>query len=178
MQRPEDEGLTVHHSRTVIDAHAHREQAAGTVLKTEPAAGTDVRDDTDVEAELDPDPLPDPADLSSDPECEPSSPSYAGRVQETASDVFDALSDDARVQSATFASTRGPTVLREKWAPTNVFDSDLNRYRYHGFGYRHIRAGHGWSVSSDDPDTRDALIDGLVFPNHFAVVRLACLMRL
>jgi hypothetical protein len=165
-QRLDDAGLTTHHARTVIDPHAHLEQGPGTVLKTEPAAGSDVRNDTDVEVARNPDPLPSPADLASDPDCELSTPDYTGPVPASAGDAFDVVADPTRVQSQTFASSRGPTVLREGWVTTNFFDPDLNRYRYRGFGYRHIRAGHGWSVGGDDPATREALIYGLRSPNN------------
>ena len=153
VQRLNDEGLTVHHSRTVIDAHAHLEQAPGTVLKTEPAAGTDVRDDTDVEVALNPDPLPDPADLSSDEHCEEGSPSYGGPVSANDGHAFDIITPPT-VSSSTFSTQRGDTNLRRG----TVSDPD-SEGGYPGWGLAHIIAGHGWA-SGDDRRTRVAFASG------------------
>jgi hypothetical protein len=57
-----------------------------------------------------------------------------------------------------------PALLGRRVAPLSPRAVDLHLT---GWGYRHIAAGHGWSLD-DDAATREALIDGRVRPSQNA----------
>jgi hypothetical protein len=90
--------------------------------------------------------------------CDRSTPDYVPQSQQDPTG-FTAVSDPELVESSTFTTTRGPTVLNYGYAEARV-DDDLD---FGGWGYWHIRAGHGWSLA-DDADTRIALEDPTPIP--------------
>ena len=69
---------------------------------------------------------------------------------------FDVIDDPSLVERATFLSLRGNTTLR--WGRVTGEEG------FRGWGYRHIKAKHGWG-SVDETATRAALLTS-VFDNR------------
>jgi hypothetical protein len=134
--------------------------AAGRVVYTRPTSGSSVDPGSSVDAYVNPDPMPDPTETGEKDErsCDRSTPDCVPQSQQDPTG-FTAVSDPELVESSTFTTTRGPTVLNYGYAEARV-DDDLD---FGGWGYWHIRAGHGWSLA-DDADTRIALEDPTPIP--------------
>lgn len=152
-------GLRDHVRVTVPAEQAVLAQPASGVVGVEPDEGESIGPETQVAVRANPDPLPDPSELG-DPEgeCEPSSGEYpvAAPPNDPTPEPFDAIDDPSIVERPTFLSLHGNTTLR--WGTVIAEET------FSGWGYRHIKAKHGWG-RVDEAATRAALLSS-VFPNR------------
>jgi hypothetical protein len=140
---------------TLPDDQAVWSDPAGGAEWTDPLPDTRVSAGSTVDVTANPDPMPDPTENGDRdyPDCDLSESNYAQQDDQNP-DGLTQVTDPDIVESPTFDTTKGTTVLNYGWASllgTDPLDFD-------GYGYWHILAGHGWSLA-DDEATRTALED-------------------
>jgi hypothetical protein len=136
----------------------------GGVVYSRPAPGSSVDPGSNVDVSVNPQPMPDPTQTGEkdDSSCDRSTSNYVPQSDQNPSG-FTPVSDPSLVESSTFDTSRGPTVLNYGYAQAIVGDT----LDFGGWGYWHILAGHGWSLA-DDADTRTALEDPTPIPGQAA----------
>lgn len=134
---------------------------AGDVVYTKPGTGRPVGPGSTVDVYVNPDPMSDPTQTgeADDRSCDLSTPDYVPQASQTPNG-FTQVSDPTLVESSTFSTSLGPTVMNYGYAEAVVGD-ELD---FSGWGYWHILAGHGWSLA-DDAATRLALEDPTPVPS-------------
>jgi hypothetical protein len=137
---------------------------AGAIEWTDPLPGQPVDPGSTVDIVTNPSPMPDPTQTGEKdyPECDLSNSNYVTGANQSPSGLTP-VTDPSLVQSPTFSTTLGSTVLNYGWSLA-VVDDPVD---YEGYGYWHILAGHGWSLA-DDAATRTALDDPAPLPGKNA----------
>jgi hypothetical protein len=162
-------GLTSYQKTTLPQEEAVPDQPGASVVATSVKPGESVSSDTEIQVIVNPDSLP---DLDNGPDeddrgCDRSTPEYPVPTPPDQPDIqdFEPLTDSTLVDSPVFKTDREDTTLR--WGPQPSFTGfdEFGNPNYNKWGYRHIRAGHGWSLA-DDADTRIALVDGVPRPSR------------
>jgi hypothetical protein len=148
-------GFTSIQLQTLTAPEAEWGTPAGAVAYTYPTAGAYEDRASRVDVYVNPSPMPDPTNTgeSDDPSCDRSASNYTADSSQNPKG-FTPVSDPTLVQSSSFNTSQGPTVLN--YGSASLINTDP--LDFGGWGYWHILAGHGWSLA-DDTDTRAALED-------------------
>jgi hypothetical protein len=148
-------GLTTHHVTTLSVDDAVLDVPAGAVTWTTPTSNAWADPASDVEITVNPSVMPDPTKVGEAgfPDCDLSATQYP--ADNGLLPAFTPVVDPSLVSSPTFSGIFGATVLHYGTASYIGLDERGNP-DYDGWGYRHIKAGHGWTLA-DDGATRTAL---------------------